>query len=542
MAGHMDLAHYPYATERVAVVARNGVVATSQALASQAGLAVLRRGGNAVDAALATAITLTVVEPTSNGIGGDLFALVWDGSQLHGLNGSGRAPAALTTQRVRDAGHETMPSRGWLTVTVPGAPQGWRDLHDRWGKLPFEAIFEDAIGYAEGGFPLSPTLAQGWHAGVEADKALIGPEFAAWQPTFAPDGFQARPGAMWASPAHARTLRAIAASGAEDFYRGPLAQAIADFAAATNGTLTMADLAQHSSTWVEPITTNYRGYDVWEIPPSGQGLTALLALNILEGFDFTRYQRDSAETFHLQIEALKLAFADAFTYIADPANDQQAAETLWKALLDKGYAAQRRSLIGETAATYDHGEPLRGGTVYLNAADRDGMMVSMIQSNYLGFGSGIVIPDTGIALHSRASGFSLSPGHLNELAPGKRPYHTIIPGFLTRNGAAIGPFGVMGGHMQPQGHVQMVVNMVDYGMNPQASLDAPRWYWTRGRSVDAEHSTPSHVVRGLQRRGHTIEVAPDPGRFGRGQIIRRLESGVYVAGTEGRTDGTAAGY
>ncbi len=542
MAGPMDLAHYPYATERVSVIARNGIVATSQALASQAGLAVLRRGGNAVDAALATAITLTVVEPTSNGIGGDLFALVWDGSKVHGLNATGRAPAALTVQRVRDAGHDTMPARGWLTVTVPGAPQGWRDLHDRWGKLPFASIFNDAIRYAEEGFPLSPILAQGWQSGIRVDRSLSGSEFAGWQPTFAPDGFGAEAGAMWASPAHAQTLRAIAASGAEDFYRGALARKIAEFSDATGGTLTLDDLAQHTSTWVDPITTNYRGYDVWEIPPSGQGLTALLALNILEGFDLSRYQRDSADAFHLQIEAIKLAFADAFTYIADPASDQDAAQALWAGLLDKSYAATRRSAIGDTAATYEHGEPMRGGTVYLNAADRDGMMVSLIQSNYLGFGSGIVVPGTGIALHSRASGFSLADGHLNQLAPGKRPYHTIIPGFLTRDNAAVGPFGVMGGHMQPQGHLQMVVNMVDYGMNPQSSLDAPRWYWSNGNNVDLEQSTPSHVVRGLLRRGHTVEVAPEPGRFGRGQIIRRLESGVYVAGSEGRADGTAAGY
>jgi gamma-glutamyltranspeptidase / glutathione hydrolase len=538
----MDLTHYPYLTERVAVVARNGVAATSQSLASQAGLRVLRSGGNAVDAALAMATTLTVVEPTSNGIGGDLFALVWDGTRLHGLNASGRAPAALTVQRVRDAGHDTMPARGWLTVTVPGAPRGWRDLHDRWGLLPFKAVFEDAIRYADEGYALSPILAQGWQASIAVDQTLRGAEYAGWRPTFAPDGFGARPGEVWASPAHARTLRAIARSGAEDFYQGELAERIAAFAADTGGTLTTIDLAQHNSTWVDPITTNYRGYDVWEIPPSGQGLTALVALNILEGFDLAQYARDSTEAFHLQIEALKLAFADAFRYIADPADDQAGAEALWAGLLDKQYAERRRALVDDTAATYEHGEPQRGGTVYLCAADHDGMMVSLIQSNYLGFGSGIVVPDTGIALHSRASGFRLDPGHPNQLAPGKRPYHTIIPGFLTKDGAALGPFGVMGGHMQPQGHVQMVVNMVDWGFNPQASLDAPRWFWSAGRAVAVEQSTPTHVVRGLLRRGHEIEVAPEPGRFGRGQIIRRQPNGVYVAGSEGRADGSAAGY
>lgn len=542
MLENPNLDHYPYASERMPIFARNGVVATSQPLAAQAGLAVLRKGGNAVDAALATAITLTVVEPTSNGIGGDAFALVWDGDQLHGLNGSGRAPAVLTPATIRAAGNESIPPMGWLTVTVPGAPRAWRDLHDRWGKLPFEALFEDAIGYASEGYALSPALARGWRRAVSIYSALDDPQFAGWMPTFSLGDRLPEAGDIWRSPDHARTLAEIAQTGAESFYTGPLAEAIAAFASETGGTLTMADLATHSSTFVQPLTTSYRGYDVWEIPPNGQGMTALLALNILEGFELARLERESAASLHLQIEAMKLAFADARRYIADPAFASEPAETLWAALLDKSYAASRRDLVGDTARLYPHGEPLQGGTVYLCAADRDGIMVSMIQSNYTGFGSGIVVPGTGIALHNRGRGFVLEPGHPNELAPGKRPFHTIIPAFLSKDGVGVGPFGVMGAHMQPQGHAQMVVNMIDYGMNPQTSLDAPRWYWSEDLKISVEQATPRHVVHGLIAQGHAVTIEPESGIFGRGQIIRRLPSGAYVAGSEGRADGAAVGF
>jgi gamma-glutamyltranspeptidase/glutathione hydrolase len=337
-------------------------------------------------------------------------------------------------------------------------------------------------------------------------------------------------------------LREIARTGAEAFYGGELAEKIAGFAAVTGGPLVRDDLRAHTSTWVDPIGTGYRGYDVWEIPPNGQGLTALAALNILEGFELQRWPRDSVASLHLQIEAIKAAFADARRWIADPAYHPEPADALWAGLLDKEYAAQRRALIGEQAALYAPGEPLRGGTVYLCAADSDGMMISMIQSNFMGFGSGVVVPDTGIALHNRGNGFTLEAGHPNMLAPGKRPFHTIIPGFLTRDGQAVGPFGVMGGHMQPQGHLQMVVNMVDYGMNPQASLDAPRWFWTEGLAVALEQAMPSQIVQGLAGRGHAVSLAADVGPFGRGQIITRLPNGAYVAGSDSRTDGLAAGY
>jgi gamma-glutamyltranspeptidase/glutathione hydrolase len=431
-----------------------------------------------------------------------------------------------------------MPTLGWLPVTVPGAPALWRDLHARFGRLPFAQLFEPAIYYAAHGFPLGPETAGAWAAGVHSYAQNTGPEFRGWLPTFAPDGTEPRPGDLRASPDHAATLRRIADSNADDFYHGALATRIVRFAQETGGYLTADDLATHTSTWVDPISANYRGYDIWEIPPNGQGIAALEALNILEGFDLARQPRDSVEGYHLQIEAMKLAFADAFRFVADMDHEQVPVARL----LDKEYAAQRRQLIGREALEPATAEPERGGTVYLCAADADGMMVSFIQSNYMGFGSGIVVPGTGIALQNRGACFVLDPAHPNCLAPGKRPFHTIIPAFLTRDGAPVGPFGVMGGHMQPQGHLQMVVNQVDYGMDPQTSLDAPRWRWLHGQQIEVEMTVPAHVVHGLMARGHQVTVRSTASGFGRGQIIRRLANGAYVAGSEPRADGCAAGW
>ncbi|GAC1361317.1 MAG: gamma-glutamyltransferase family protein [Herpetosiphon sp.] len=532
-----DPLYNPYAGQRMPVVARRGVVATGQPLAAQAGLTMLQRGGNAVDAAVATAIALTVLEPTSNGIGGDAFALVWDG-KLHGLNASGRAPGAMTADHVRGLGHTTMPHVGWLPVTVPGAPRAWRDLHDRWGKLPFQMLFEPAIRYADEGYPLSPVLARSWSMAAERFGQLSDPCFSSWMTTFMPEGFVPATGEVWRSPGHAATLRELAETGSEAMYSGSLARRIVDWAAATGGMMTAADLAAHRSSWVDPISANYHGYHVWEIPPNGQGLAALMALNILDGLDLPRHARDSVESFHLQIEAMKLAFADAHRYIADP----EHSDVPLQGLLDLGYAEQRRVLIGQHARVPEAGAPPRGGTVYLCATDGDGMMVSLIQSNYMGFGSGIVVPDTGIALHNRGADFSLAAGHANELKGGKRPFHTIIPSFLTKDGQPIGPFGVMGGDMQPQGHLQMVVNTVDYHMNPQASLDAPRWRWTNGLHVDIEAGATPALAAGLARRRHLVSIPPVSGGFGRGQIIWRLPNGSYIAGSEGRTDGCAVGW
>ncbi|WP_029215165.1 gamma-glutamyltransferase [Kallotenue papyrolyticum] len=534
----LDLTTLPYPGSRQPVLARRGVVATSQPLAAQAGLAMLQRGGNAVDAAIAAAVALTVVEPTSNGIGGDLFALVWDGAHLHGLNGSGRAPEALTLERVRQAGHTSMPTRGWLPVTVPGAPAAWRDLHRRFGRLRFSQLFEPAITYAEHGVPIAPVVATSWERAAQVFAANASAEFSGWADTFLINGRPPRAGELWQSRGHARALSLIAESYADDFYNGEIAQALVRFAQRTGGLLTARDLAQHHSTWVAPLSVRYRGYEVWELPPNGQGLAALIALNILEGFTIAQFERETPQSYHLQIEAMKLAFADAQRYIGDPEHVTVPTEQL----LAKEYAARRRALIGAQALDPAPGDPIHGGTVYLCTADADGMMVSLIQSNYMGFGSGIVVPGLGIALHNRGAGFSLQPGHPNQLAPGKRPFHTIIPGFLTQDGRAVGPFGVMGGHMQPQGHLQMIVNTIDYGLNPQASLDAPRWYWSAGRDVLLEAGTPAALLEALQQRGHQARISEDRGVFGRGQIIWRLDNGVYVAGSDGRADGCAVGY
>ncbi|MDQ3702175.1 MAG: gamma-glutamyltransferase, partial [Chloroflexota bacterium] len=374
----LGVADFPYPSRRMPVLAARGVVATSEPLAAQAGLSTLQRGGNAVDAALATAIALTVVEPTSNGIGSDAFALVWDGTKLHGLNGSGRAPATHSLGLFQELGLQEVPARGWLPVTVPGAPAAWRDLHARFGRLPFEALFEPAIYYAEHGFPVAPVTATAWAGAAHAyAHRSDGPAFRGWLETFAHGTRGPQPGEMWRLPDHARTLRRIAESGAEAFYGGDLAQVTATFAAETGGYLTQADLAAHTSTWVEPISTQYRDHEVWEIPPNGQGIAALMALNILEGFDLARKPRESAESYHLQVEAMKLAFADAARYVADPTR----ADVPTRGLLDKGYAAERRRLIGERALLPAPGEPPRGGTVYLCAADASGLMISFIQSN-----------------------------------------------------------------------------------------------------------------------------------------------------------------
>ncbi len=522
---------------RQPLYAPRGVVSTSQPLAAGAGVAVLRRGGNAVDAAVATAVTLTVVQPGANDIGGDLFAIVWDGATLHGLNASGRSPAALTLGAARAAasGAGTMPARGWLPVTVPGAPAGWRDLHARFGRLPFADLFTDAIAYAEGGYPVSPRVAYHWARATAVHATLSGPEFAEWGRIFTRDGHAPVAGETFRNPAAARTLELIAGSAAGEFYGGGIALAMAAHAEATGGLLTKQDLARHASTWVAPIRTGYRGYDVWELPPNGQGIAALLALAILDGVDVSAMPAERRR--HWQVEAMKLGLADAHAYVADP----DAAEVPVAGLLSRGYAARRRALIGETAALPAPGEPARGGTVYLCAADADGLMVSLIQSNYQGFGSYVAIPGYGFGLQNRGVGFSLRPGHPNVAAGGKRPFHTIIPGFLTRAGRPVGPFGVMGGHMQPQGHVQLVMSTVDDGLDPQAALDAPRWYWAAGRQLFVEPGLGTDAVSALRRRGHEVTVE-DSDVYGYGQAIWCLPEGGYVAGSESRADGCATGY
>jgi gamma-glutamyltranspeptidase/glutathione hydrolase len=535
---HPELRSYPYAARRTSLVAANGAVATSHPLAAQAGLRMLLQGGNAIDAAIATAAALTVLEPTSNGLGSDAFALVWDGERLSGINGSGRAPRRLTIEAVQGAGHSAMPATGWLPVTVPGAIQLWADLHTRHGSLPFADLLAPAIAYAEAGAPVAPVVAGNWARTVTIAQQRSSAEFAGFLETFAPNGAAPAPGTIFASPGHARTLRLLAKHGADAFYRGEIAAAIVAFARETGGLLDEADLDAHRSSWVEPIAVDYHGYTVHEIPPNGQGIAALIGLGILDGLDVSRHPRDSAAAYHLQIEAMKLAFADAQHYVADP--EHAAVPT--RGLLEPAYLAERRALIGDEARYPAYGAPPRGGTVYLCAADRDGRMVSFIQSNFWGFGSGVVVPGWGIALQNRGHGFTLDHEHPNALAPGKRPFHTIIPGFLSHKGQPIGPFGVMGGHMQPQGHMQVIINAIDYGMHPQAMLDAPRWRVEDDRSVRLELETPRHIIDGLVARGHNVVVEAEVGSFGRGQAIWRLPSGVFVAGTEHRCDGAAVGF
>jgi gamma-glutamyltranspeptidase / glutathione hydrolase len=509
---------------------KRGAVATSQPLAAAAGMEMLWAGGNAVDAAVAMAIALTVVEPTSNGIGGDAFALVWDG-KLHGLNGSGRSPQALTADRV--AGLEQIPQLGWLGVTVPGAVAAWRSLWEKWGKLPFEQLFAPAIRYATEGFPVSPETAIAWSKAESTFLAAQNPEFAAFQQVFFPNNRAPRASEIWGSIGHGETLKAIAETGGDAFYTGKLAEEIAIFAAETGGLLTLADLAAHQSEWVEPISATYRDVRVWELPPNTQGIATLMALNILDGVDLAQYPRESAESYHWQIEAFKLAVADLHQHVGD--RDWMTVSP--EALLSREYGRDRRQLISDTASPLAEPGLPQGGTVYLAAAE-DGLMVSLIQSNYMGFGSGILVPGTGIALHDRAMGFSLQPGHPNQVAPGKRPFHTIMPGFLTQNGQALGAFGVMGAAMQPQGHLQMVTNLIDYQMNPQTALDAPRWRFMEGNRVLLERTVDQKIAENLTNRQHQIRRG---GFFGRGQIIVR-QAGVLVAGSEPRADGLAIAW
>ncbi|MBW4081181.1 gamma-glutamyltransferase family protein [Paenibacillus sp. S150] len=530
---------YPYPSRRTAVYGRKGMVATSQQPAAQAGLDILKKGGNAVDAAIAAAACLTVVEPTSNGIGGDAFALVWMKDRLHGLNASGPAPAGISIEQLEASGLTEMPVYGWTPVTVPGAPSAWAALSERFGRLALAEVLAPAIRYAEEGYAVSPTLSYFWSMAFERHRKEMEPElFGQWQGTFTVNGRAPRPGEIWSSPDHASTLRAIAESGAEAFYRGGLAEQIDAYSRANGGYLRAGDLAAYRPEWVEPISSNYKGYDVWEIPPNGQGIVTLMALNILKGLE--PETMNDARICHRRIEAVKLAFEDGLWEVTDPAFMESGAV---QRLLSEEYAARQRERIAEEALLPGTPPIPTGGTVYLCTADDEGNMVSYIQSNYMEFGSGLVVPGTGIALHNRGHSFSLNPAHHNALQPGKRTYHTIIPGFLSRDGQPIGPFGVMGAFMQPQGHLQVLLNTLDEGMNPQAALDMPRWRWESGRKVLIEPSFPEDLAEALRQRGHELEIGSNPGMFGRGQIIwRDPGTGVLCGGTDPRTDGCVAAW
>ena len=534
--------HNPYASVRKPVFARN-VVATSQPLAAGAGLRVLAMGGNAVDAAVAGAAVIALTEPCSNGLGSDLFALIWDRDCLYGLNASGTAPSAWTRAYfVRRYGKDcaaNRPMRGWDTVTVPGAVAGWAQMHRRFGRLAFEDVLAPAIEYAERGFAVSPITQEKWQrgAGLLADQ----PGFAEH---FLPLGRAPHVGEQVTIPGAARALRSIAQSHGESMYRGEIAAALAQFARATGGSLSEADLACFEPQWVEPIATQFHGYQVHQIPPNGQGIAALMCLGILRHSELASYAVDSPDWYHVAIEAMKLAFADAYAHVADPAAMRLRSEQL----LDDAYLCDRAKQIDmRQARAFAPGlVPPRGGTIYLSAADERGMMVSLIQSNFMGFGSGVVVPGWGISLQNRGYAFSLDPAHPNCVAPGKRPFHTIIPGFLTKGGQPQMSFGVMGANMQPQGHVQTLCRMLLAHQQPQAACDAPRWKWNQGLEIEVEASMDGAAREELSRRGHRIVTVDDSYMdFGSGQFIWRLGDAAtegYVAASDGRRDGQACGY
>jgi gamma-glutamyltranspeptidase/glutathione hydrolase len=516
----------PYDIRRGPLVARN-IVATSQPLAAQAGLSMLRKGGNAIDAALAAAITLTVVEPTGNGLGSDAFAILWDGAALHGLNASGRSPAGLTATEVTP--------RGWGSVTVPGAVSGWVALSTRFGALPFDALFGPAIDYAENGFMVTPIIARLWQI---AGKTLgTQPGFA---DCFLPGGQAPKAGEVFRNPAQAQSLRLIAQTTGEAFYTGVLAEQIVADAARHGSALAMADMASHRADWCGTLSQAYAGAALHEIPPNGQGIAALSALGLLGHFDLASHAPDSPQALHLQIEAIKLGLADAEAFVADPAHMDVTPDEM----LNPAYLERRASESDpDKAMIAVEGAPKHGGTVYITAADASGKMVSLIQSNYMGFGSGVVVPNTGISLQNRGAGFVDTPGHANQIGPAKRPFHTIIPGFVMQDGAPLMSFGVMGGPMQAQGHVQMVTRMMVHGQSPQAASDAPRWRFVAGREVAVESTMPDQTVKALQSMGHVItREAPDNAfGFGGAQLIARHGDG-YVAGSDYRKDGCAVGF
>ncbi|MCA3239284.1 MAG: gamma-glutamyltransferase family protein [Curvibacter sp.] len=525
------------------VFARN-VVSTSHPLAAQAGLRMLQKGGNAVDAAIAAAATITLTEPVSNGLGSDAFAILWDGKELHGLNASGCAPQGWTPDyfhRKYGTDLKTPPKRGIDTVTVPGAVSAWAALSERFGKLPFADLLEPAIEIAERGYLLPVVVQQKWAAATPELQSQLG-----FAQSFLPWGRAPKVGELFKFPAAARALRLIAQTRGEAYYRGEIAQALEKFATEAGGVLKASDLAAYRPEWVQPLAKNYRGYTLHEIPPNGQGIAAQIALGILNYFDLASLPVDGVDTQHLQIEAMKLAFADVYRYVAEPS----AMELTPAQMLDDAYLASRAKLIDpKRARDFKAGNPVRGGTIYLSAADENGMMISFIQSNFMGFGSGCVEPTFGISLQNRGHGFNTDPrGHnrANLVAPGKRPIHTIIPAFLTKDGQPVMSFGVMGGNMQPQGHLQTLVRMLDYGQNPQAACDAPRWRYNAGFDINVEASMNRAAIEGLAARGHRMEVINDSYQdFGAGQFIwragdPRVEG--YVAASDPRRDGLAAGF
>ena len=524
---------FSYASQRMPIFAEN-MVATSQPLAVQAGLKMLRKGGNAVDAAVAAAITLTVVECTNNGIGGDNFAVIWDNEskKLYGLNASGKSPASWKYSDFSKK-YKKMPFTGWESVTVPGAVSGWQALSERFGKLPFEQLFLPAIEYAEKGFNVSPITAKLWKNVLH--KYSDFPEF---NKTFTLNSQAPAAGEKIIFKDHAKTLKEIAATGIKSFYKGRLAEKIAEHARKTSGYITVEDLENHQAEWLETISINYKGYDIHEIPPNGQGIAVLMTMGILKHCGIEKYSLDSADSIHLQIEAVKLAFADLYRYVSDP----DFMDTDYRSLLSGSYLSERAKCIDmERVKTVSSGVPqANGDTVYLTTADENGMMVSFIQSNYTDFGSGIVVPGTGISMQSRGACFSLEVDHPNQVSGAKKPFHTIIPAFVTRSGEPVMSFGVMGGAMQPQGQVQILVRIIDHHQNPQSASDAPRWRIMGENRVAVEKGISERVLQDLLKKGHQISVS-ESALFGGAQLIHKINQG-YCGASDHRKDGQAAGY
>lgn len=534
---------------RSEVIAKEAMAATSQPLATQVALDIFKKGGNAIDAAIAANAAIGLMEPTGNGIGGDLFAIVWDAQsqQLYGLNASGRSPRSLTMEVFRERGLDAIPKFGPLPVTVPGCVDGWFALHEKFGKLPMSTLLEPAIRYAETGFPVSEVIADAWASGAKVFQ-----DYAGFAETFLPGGRAPRKGELFRNPGLAKTLRALSEGGRDAFYRGDIARTMADFVQREGGFLSYEDLSEHRSTWVDPVSANYRGYDVWELPPNGQGIAALQILNVLEGYDLAKAGFGSADHLHWFVEAKKLAFEDRAKFYADPDFHRLPVEEL----ISKPYADERRQLIDphQAAKRYAAGNPAleEGDTIYLTVADKDRNMVSLIQSNYRGFGSGLCPDGLGFCLQDRGELFDLREGRFNSYAPNKRPFHTIIPAFVTKDGKPFMSFGVMGGATQPQGHAQIIINMIDFGMNLQEAGDAPRVVHTGsssptgdemidGGTVNLESGFAYEAIRNLLERGHRVGYAR--GIYGGYQAIRYdAEQDIYYGASEVRKDGQAAGY
>ena len=534
---------YAYPSHRTVVYARHAMACTSVPLGAQIGLDVMKAGGNAVDAAVAMAAAKPLLEPTGNGLGADCFALVWieKEKKLYGLNASGVAPMALSAAKVRELGFDEMPKAGWLPTMVPGAPAGWAALNRRFGTKSLPELFAPAVSYAREGCPVPVTVAKQWENDARRIAAAMeqnpAPHAYWWKSFMKEDGSPYAAGDLFRWEAYADTLEELGETGCESYYRGPLMEKIVSFSRETGGYFAREDFQNYYPEWVEPITADYKGYTVCEIPPNGHGITVLMALNILKGLELSA-EKDCADTYHKILESIKLAFADTRTYVADP----RYMKTRVEDMLSEEYAARRRALISDRAILPQAGDPSCGGTIYLCTADPFDNMVSFIQSNYTTFGAGVAIPGTGISLQNRGANFSLDENSDNCLAGGKKSYHTIIPGFLMKQGEAVGPFGVMGAFMQPQGHVQVVVNTVDYHMNPQEALDAPRVQWTGGKHIQLEREVPAHIGLRLAQMGHEVEILNTNITMGRGQIIWRTDNGLLVGGTEPRCDGAVAAW